>query len=442
MRFFDNNKKIQLYWLSLGVISLLIAGLLSIFIVISRAPILQSLIPVAGLFHKALVIHVDLSVLIWTLSFQALILSEFIKPKLQFYSYISLFCSYLGTILISLSFFVPGTEALMNNYIPVLQNLVFFIGLSLFLFSLLMVMFLFCISFNLKKLKTIYGLAAYSSFLITATSLICFYLTYLNMDKILDNIDIFSFYEFLFWGGGHILQFTYVNLMQLAWILLLNFALNKDKISNNKIIKLCFIINLASVIFIPMIYFTKYIQLENFYINFFTQHMRYFGGIAPSILVILLIKELFNNKVKEYVPYAFFITSIFLFFIGGLIALFIHTTNATIPAHYHGSIVGISLALMGMLLLKLKEYNVEVDFNNKLIKTQPYIYAAGQFLHIMGLAFSGGYGALRKTPGSVSNIKAQAWMGIMGLGGLIAIIGGIMFVIICLQIYQGYRRKV
>jgi hypothetical protein len=68
---------------------------------------------------------------------------------------------------------------------------------------------------------------------------------------------------------------------------------------------------------------------------------------------------------------------------------------------------------------------------NKLQVWQIYIITFGQILHIGGLAFAGGYGILRKTVVAELAISAKIAMGLMGAGGLIAIIGGLMFVFIC-----------
>ena len=45
------------------------SGLFSILLVLSRTPHLMNLFPVADFFRVALVVHVDLSVLVWFLSF-------------------------------------------------------------------------------------------------------------------------------------------------------------------------------------------------------------------------------------------------------------------------------------------------------------------------------------------------------------------------------------
>jgi hypothetical protein len=57
-------------------------------------------------------------------------------------------------------------------------------------------------------------------------------------------------------------------------------------------------------------------------------------------------------------------------------------------------------------------------------------------MHIVGLVWSGGYGVQRKVAGSEQVLRStqEVWgMGLMGLGGLVAIVGGIMFLLIVLR---------
>jgi hypothetical protein len=64
---------------------------------------------------------------------------------------------------------------------------------------------------------------------------------------------------------------------------------------------------------------------------------------------------------------------------------------------------------------------------------QPYLYGAGQLMHIVGLVWSGGYGVQRKVAGAEQVLRSSgevAGMGLMGLGGLLAIVGGLLFVVV------------
>jgi len=120
---------------------------------------------------------------------------------------------------------------------------------------------------------------------------------------------------------------------------------------------------------------------------------------------------------------------------GGVIGFLIHGVNVVIPAHYHGSIVGVTLAFMGIAYYLLPKFGYKKPVW-KMARLQPYIYAGGQLMHVLGLAWSGGYGVQRKTAGSAQGLDSLPeviGMGMMGLGGLISIIGGVMFLLVMLK---------
>lgn len=67
----DNNARVISAWVILGLFSLVAAGLFSLLLVLARTPVIQSLFPFADFFRIALVVHVNLSVLVWLLSITA-----------------------------------------------------------------------------------------------------------------------------------------------------------------------------------------------------------------------------------------------------------------------------------------------------------------------------------------------------------------------------------
>ena len=95
------------------------------------------------------------------------------------------------------------------------------------------------------------------------------------------------------------------------------------------------------------------------------------------------------------------------------------------------AIVAITLAYMGITFHLLPRLGFRQV--GRTATWQPVIYASGQLMHVIGLVWSGGYGVQRKTAGTaqgLDNMERVVSMGIMGLGGLIAVIGGIMFLVI------------
>jgi len=126
------------------------------------------------------------------------------------------------------------------------------------------------------------------------------------------------------------------------------------------------------------------------------------------------------------------LSSMILFGVGGIIGFMIQGSNVTVPAHYHGSIVAVTLAYMGVTyhILPLLGFRRPTG---KMVVMQPWFYGTGQLLHVIGLAWSGGYGVQRKIAGEsqvLDGIEKIAGMGLMGLGGLIAVIGGVLFLIV------------
>src|SRR5690606_17183996 len=101
---------------------------------------------------------------------------------------------------------------------------------------------------------------------------------------------------------------------------------------------------------------------------------------------------------------AILLCSATLFLTGGVIGFLIEGVNVVIPAHYHGSIVGVTLAFMGLAYL-LMPFLGYAPVRTKLAKAQMYTYATGQMMHIIGLAWSGGYGVQRKTAGAAQGLE-------------------------------------
>ena len=124
-----------------------------------------------------------------------------------------------------------------------------------------------------------------------------------------------------------------------------------------------------------------------------------------------------------------------LFIAGGLIGLTISGSNVKIPAHYHGCVVGVTLALMGLVFHLLPPLGYRAP-QGRLAIAQPWLYGAGQLMHIAGLVWSGGYGVQRKVAGAEQVLRStgeMAGMALMGTGGLLAIIGGLLFVVVVLN---------
>jgi cytochrome c oxidase subunit 1 len=400
--------KLSYLWCKIGIFALAISGLYSVVLVLLRSPGISDLITNKDFFRTALVIHVDLSVLVWMLAGSCVIWLQHISNcAIQDAVRIISKLAFAGIVLILISP-LTSLEAtpILNNYIPMLDNFWFVLGLSIFASSVLIISML-----TLPNTGSII-------FLNTA---LCLVLSYQKLQQeIIYPIDLHGFYEMLFWSPGHILQFLYMHTMCISLITILT--------SNPvfpKLHKITSFANLFMALLILPAHFLYNIDSAEF-IEYCTNHMKYAGGIAASGILLSIICELLYSHSPWRIGAIF---SLILFGTGGVIGLLISGTNVTIPAHYHGSVVGISLSIMCLVyfLLEIKD---SLLFKAKI---QIIVYSIGQMLHIGGLAWSGGYGVLRKDPSTALSIKAKIAMGVMGLGGMLAVIGGLMFVVICVR---------
>lgn len=402
----------SLRWLYIGICALALAGLYSIILVLLRTPVLSGLLSDPSVFRTTLVIHVNLSVFVWLLSSMAFLWCKDLDEK---YDYWINYCSYLGlvgVISISVAPLLADSNPVLNNYIPMLENWCFIGGLVLFACASAGPALMNIYS-NITLKGEVIEIATTSAAIILLIAYACFILSYFSLQKIPYPLDLHFYYEMVFWSFGHILQFIYTQGVMIVWIIL-----SSIRLPETNLYRFIFILN--PLLVLPALYAHIAFSVDSAeFIEFFTLHMKYCGGIAPTFLLAAMIHNHSSYKYNSALS-----ASLALFFFGGMLGLLISGVNVTIPAHYHGSIVGISIAFMGLCYLALR-------IDSRWSKWQPWVYAAGQTMHIIGLAWSGGYGVLRKTPATELSAAAKISMGFMGLGGLVAVIGGLMFVWIC-----------
>lgn len=420
-------------WLALGVFALIASGLFSVLLVLSRTPQIAKLMPLTDFFHVALVVHVDLSVLVWFLAFAGVLWSLVGAPVLLRLGQASLGFAALGAAVMVLAPFVGSGGPLMANYIPVLDEPVFLSGLVVFGLGIALLhgRALLAAVVSGPGRGARFGLNAAA--LAGTIALISFAWSYFYVPRLITSKD---YYELLFWGGGHVLQFVYALLMLAAWLILAH-AIRAPLPLPERIVKLLFLLGAAPVLLVPGIYLLHDPRSGEF--RALMTWLMQFGGalpMAPFMLAAALSCARARSPSPTERPLrAALFASLTLFAVGGVMGLLIRESSTLIPAHYHGSIVGVTLALMGLSYYLLPRLGYQAP-DSRAAAWQPLVYGAGQLLHIGGLAWAGGHGAQRKVADAVqglSSLEHKMAMGVMGFGGLIAIIGGVIFLVVVLR---------
>jgi len=436
----EASRRLASGWLKLGIASLVGAGVFAILLVLSRTPYIQDIFPWVDFFHSALVVHVDLSVLLWFMAFAGVLWSLNSSPQFIRLGWLALILAWIGAVAIVLSPFVDVGKPLMSNYVPVIQSTFFFTGLIIFTVGVAVLVLRSLIAVpSLEHWRGGEGslrIGFYSAAVTTLFALAAFVWSYVLIP---DSYDSTQYYDLVFWGGGHVLQFTYLLLMLAGWLWLADACGAKTPLTP-RIASGLLVLGLLPVFYVPVIYLS-FVGMMGDYVERFTQLMKAGGAFAPAPLGLAVLIGVLSAKGSAATsPYrATLYCSIALFAFGAGISLLIQDSNTIITAHYHGTGGAISLAFMGLTLYLLPRLGYR-EPNLKWAILVPYVYGAGQLLHFIGLLWSGGYGVQRKVAGAAQALHGfaqTAGMGLMGLGGLIAVIGGIMFLVV---VFKSMRR--
>lgn len=446
---FTDLKKSK-YWLGIALVSIIIAGILSLALVVGRIPIFAEILGDPSWIKRSLIVHVNLALNVWPYAFITSLFYLVPRPKpnnTSFMNHFPLIVAVIGIVCMSIPGYLKSTEVLLTNYIPTLNHPLFFFGLILFGLSMLSVyvngLALTFSSNNLNPSKFLgfeiqTGLKAAALTFLAA--ILTFYGSWLTTPSSYESKD---YYELLFWGGGHILQVVSVCGMLSVWLTLTKQLTKKSVLTHDQSLMVFFILILPT--FLGPILSTLESLKPSYYKNF-TLLMRY--GIWPIVLIVL-IKTIFDlikniNAVKKSLSedtgkkhYLHgLIVSFSLTITGFILGMMISTSTTLIPAHYHASIGGVTASFMTMTYFLLRTYGSK--FSVKKASRQVLLYGIGQFVFVAGFAMAGIFGALRKSYGNEQHVRSFAeyvGLSIMGAGGFIALIGGFLFLIISMKAY-------
>ena len=421
-------------WCGLGLVALAIAGIFALLVALSRVPGIEnlSLLPVA-FFEKGLVVHVIFSFVVWYLSILGSLTTVVAyrigggKPPGKTLAWTAIFCGYGASIMLFVPGLMDGGEPILNNYIPVISDTLYYFGLAVLAlaFALSVVRLFLCLPRRVGPLEPVSLGTINASFLFLLAG-VCFALAFSGLIKL--PADEY-FFENLFWGGGHVLQFVNVAMMITAWYLLGGLAFGKPLV-NPHLLRLAQALLCAAALMAPLFYFL----FETFE---FAQTIAFtrlqYAFVLPTILIAIMGFRTWSkvSPEKSHIGGKCLVASIVVFGFGGLLGLFVDGADTRTPAHYHGVIGGINLSFMGLFyvfFLPLIGRDLEPV---RSVTLSIWFYATGQILHVTGLFMAGGYGAPRKTAGESQGIEelgAEIALYGMGVGAVIAVIGGVMFI--------------
>jgi hypothetical protein len=368
------------------------------------------------------------------LSFTVVLWSIYFKGRELSISYL---LPVLGAICVTITVFTEGSRAVANNYIPTIDHPLFFLGLALFFTG-------FTIN-ALAFLKDSLGVLFSSSALgkgsgdggdiVKSTLAISVPVALVMVVALLLSLLFFAvgsvgernliFFERLFWIPGHIQQVLNGVLLIALWYALKGTlglpcrGFRFMRFFNWMLIASALILFVIPFIFDPIARDAKVIS-----------EIVYAVGLGVPIFAhgINILWGLKRSAKK--VQFISLILSMTIYFFGIAIAYSGFGNDLRVPAHYHGAVTGLTLAMMGLSHHYLGGLVNIKGFIKRLGDLQPAVYGVGMILVISGLMVSGIFGAPRKTYGISFATEPVVLLAltVMGIGTLLAVAGGVLFV--------------
>ncbi len=397
-------------YLYLSILSLLLAGIFGLLIGLTRTPAV-ALLSSPGLFYHFLVGHVTFSITVWLMGF-TLAYWRYKRGRGERFAPPAIL---LGALFLSLSCLLPYGEPYLNNYIPVIDHPLFYVGLFLFFLGFLLEAFR---GLSIRKIFSEDNLMPVSFFLgaLTVLTILPSFLV------VTDEGGRKLYFERLFWLPGHIQQFLYTSLMLLAWHELLK--RNSSLSVKNSLLS-------TSNLFMLFMALPLFVSLFADPVSSKTVHKVAVVSFGVGLGVPVLIHTYYvlkHIKLNFAVSTLSLLSSITVYYAGEIIAYGGMQSDLRIPAHYHGVVSGVSLAFMGLTYYMLKD-RFGFVMGEWVARLQPLVLGLGINLLVLGFYLAGRLGIPRKTFGFeyVQEGSALLFMNLIGLGGVLSAVGGVLF---------------
>lgn len=412
-------------WLLLGLGALAAAGGLALLLALSRAPGSQEWLPWgADFFHKGLVTHVVFSFQVWLLAMTGA-LTALVSPRWEGrrWGFSGFATAALGCVLLLVPTLAGSGEASLNNYVPVLVHPLYYAGLALV-----------GLGTGMAALRSLarrpdnaveWGIQAMAVALLAA--LACFALA---AWKIPAGTPIDHFNERLFWGGGHALQFVNTLILLVGWQILAERLYGAGPLPP-LLTRAVFAAVAAFAVAAPLVY-ARLDVLGLPHRQVFTQ-LLWFGLPLPPLVMGAGLAWRILRQPRDWRSPAFLalVLSLAVFGLGGVAGFGLGVGDTRTPSHYHAVIGGVNLVLMGVIHAALLPLLGRQCRPGGWVRAQFHLYGGGQLLHALGFYLAGLAGVARKTVGTEQGLDSGfklVSMGVVGVGGAVAVLGGVIFV--------------
>ena len=461
-----------------AAVSLLVAGILAIGVILTRWQEVH-LLP-ADLFYQALTGHGLNALIFWCIFFEIAIMyfaaSTLLRTRLAAprWAWVGFALMIVGAVMNNVAVLQGNSSVMMTSYAPMQAAPHFYLGLILFAVGALIGCFVFLGTLVIARddktyegsipLVTFGALTACIIAVFTiASGAIILVPTFLWSIGYINQIDA-EMYRVIWWAMGHSSQQINVAAHVSIWYLIVGILFGarpmSEKVSRSAFLLYILFLQLASAhhILVDPGISSEWKVFNTSYAMYLAVLASMIHGLTvPGSMEVAQRAKGFTKGLFEWLRKApwgnpvfsgFFFSLIIFGFIGGItgvvmgteqINLIIHNT-IYVPAHFHATVaVGTTLAFMALTYLLIPVLFRRALFLPWVAKMQPYVFSAGMTLMILFMLGAGTLGVSRRHwdmdfTGAALSFEypgtAYTMMAVAGVGGVLAILGGAMYLVV------------
>ena len=458
-----------------GIVALLVAGLLALGVVLTRWQEVHWL--AADTFYMVLTAHGINALLFWIIFFEMAVLhfasSTLLRCRMATpaWAWTGFGLMLVGAVMNNVAVFSGSSSVMMTSYVPMQAEPHFYLGLILFAVGALIQVFVFFGTLVIaQQEKTYQGsvpivtfgaiVAAIIAVFTIASGAIILIPTFLWSIGYVSHIDA-EMYRVIWWAMGHSSQQINVAAHVAIWYLIAGILFGarpmSEKVSRFAFLLYIFFLQLASAhhILVDPGISTEWKIFNTSYAMYLAVLASMIHGLTiPGSIEVAQRKKGLTKGLFEWLRKApwgnpvfssMFISLVTFGFIGGItgvvmgteqINLIIHNT-IYVPAHFHATVVtGTTLTFMAVTYLLIPVLFRKQTFLPWIAKIQPYVFGGGMTILILFMLGAGTMGVARRHwdmdfAGAAMAFEypgiAYTMMAIGAIGGVLAIVGGGMF---------------